>query len=113
MLPLVTQAAAPAFVPAASRPTDPSRYFAPGQTLATRSGRREDGPDLFTAEETPILYLRVMPTRRVEPLKRAEAYDVIRKGPLHLTPSTTTAAAPASKPMSSAPSPSMPPTTTS
>ena len=86
MLPVVAQASAPAFVPAASRPSDPSRYFASGQTLATRSGRREGGPDLFTAEETPILYLRVMPTRRVEQLKRVEAYDLIRKGPLHLNP---------------------------
>lgn len=34
----------------------------------------------------PILYLRVIPTRRVEPLKRVEAYDLIRKGPLHLSP---------------------------
>lgn len=27
-----------------------------------------------------------MPTRRVEPLKRVEAYDLIRQGPLHLNP---------------------------
>lgn len=86
MLPVVAHSASPDFIPTASRPSDPSRYFAPGQTLATRSGRREGGPDLFTAEETPIVYLRVMPTRRVEPLKRVEAYDLISKGPLHLSP---------------------------
>lgn len=86
MLPVVTKAATPAFVSIASRPSDPSRYFTPGQPLATRFGHREDGPDLFTAEETPNLYLRVMPTRSVEPLKRVEALDLIRKGPLHLNP---------------------------
>lgn len=86
MLPAVAETAAPPFVATASRPTDPARYFSPGQRLATRSGRTEDGPDLFTAEETPILYLRIMPTRHVELLKRAEAYDLIRQGPLHLNP---------------------------
>jgi hypothetical protein len=87
MLPLALRAAAPAFTPTPARPSDPSRYFECGQTLATRSrGIRKDAPDIFTAEETPTLYLRIMPTRHVEPLKRVEAYDLIRQGPVFLSP---------------------------
>lgn len=86
MLPKAAQVPSPAFLATTSRPNDPARYFAPSQTLATRAGGVEGGPDLFTAEETPVLYLRIMPTRHVETLKRVEAYNLIRQGPLHLNP---------------------------
>ena len=78
-------AAAP-FQAAASRPGDPSRYFQVGQTLASRTGPFGNGLHSCKAEETPALYLRIIPTKPTVPLTRAEAIDVLRMGPPHLDP---------------------------
>ena len=70
-----------------SRATDAARYYAPGQALFTRrNGQGGVGEQPFTVAETPTLYLRIRPTRPVEPLKRADALNLIRQGPNQLDP---------------------------
>ena len=68
-----------------ARLTDPSRFYAPSQTLYLQRGRL--GKNLaFTVPETPIIYLRVMPTQSTAPLKRADAIDLFREGSNQLNP---------------------------
>jgi hypothetical protein len=67
------------FAETSSRPNDPSRFFQPRRTLAVRG-------EAFIAEETPILYLRVIPTKPTEPLKRAAAISLVRQGSPDLNP---------------------------
>ena len=79
-------AAAPPITPTATRPNDPSRFFAPGQVLALSETGLNSERQKFTSSETPILYLRLIPTKPTQPLKRAEAHNLIREGPLLLNP---------------------------
>jgi hypothetical protein len=75
------------FQEAAARVGDLGRYYARGQVLSVRRGAGH-GPEgqSFYAEETPVLYLRVVPTRSTTALKRLEAVSAIRQGPDHLNP---------------------------
>lgn len=85
MLPLLTPVAA-AFIEAVPRNGDPARYYEPGEVLADRGRSRNGKPDKYTVAETPVLYLRVVPTKPTQALKRLEAVEMVRKGPNHLNP---------------------------
>ena len=80
MLPLLAPAAV-SFTEAPHRNNDPARYFEAGEVLANRGGRRNGKPEVYTVAETPILYLRIVPTKLTQPLKRAEALELVRQGP--------------------------------
>jgi hypothetical protein len=68
-----------AFQPVPHRSGDPSRYFESGEILVQRRLSRigQDSQSL-TVPEGPTLYLRVTPTKLVQPLKRAEAFTLIQ-----------------------------------
>ena len=80
------QPLAATFVETAPRKSDPARYFEPDEVLADRGRPRDGKPDTYTVAETPVLYLRVVPTKPTQLLKRAEAVDMVRDGPNHLNP---------------------------
>lgn len=77
MLPLLAPPPA-SFTEVPPRNNDPARYFEAGEVLANPGGRRNGKPKAYTAAETPILYLRIVPTKPTQPLKRAEALDLVR-----------------------------------
>jgi hypothetical protein len=61
---------------------DPSRFFEKREMLVNRGAQRQ-----FTVPAVPLLYLRLMPGGSPpHPLKRADAYDLIRSGPESLLP---------------------------
>ncbi len=60
---------------------DPSRYFGKGEKLVDRGPNRQ-----LTVPAVPLMYLRIMPAGETAPLKRADALDLIRGGPLRLDP---------------------------
>lgn len=85
IIPLLAPVAA-TFTEATSRKDDPARYFEAGEVLANRGGRRNGNPNVFTVAGTPILYLRIVPARPTQSLRRAEALHLVRQGPDHLNP---------------------------
>ncbi len=60
---------------------DPSRFFEKREILVDRGADTQ-----FTVPVVPLLYLRLMPASSPPPLKRADAYDLVRKGPESLVP---------------------------
>ena len=74
-----------AFVPTPSIEGDRSRYFDLNQPLIERQGH-EDGTHPYHVPQTPLFYLRVMPSQQVPKLKRADAREMIRTAPQDLPP---------------------------
>lgn len=70
-----------ALLPAERETADPSRYFVSGELLVDRGQGRQ-----FAVPGVPLLYLRVIPTTAGTQLRRADAVDLIRQGPVHLDP---------------------------
>lgn len=64
----------------ASVPGDPSRFISFDKPLCNVSGQSLFIPD------GPCIYLRLLPTSRLQPLHRADALQLIRQGPLQLEP---------------------------
>lgn len=60
---------------------DPSRYFDGELALASRNGN-----GFFVSPFQPLVYLRLIPICEAPTLKRAEALELIRRGPVHLEP---------------------------
>lgn len=85
MLPLLSSATS-AFVEAVPRSGDPGRYYEAGETLAERSGHLKSKPTTYSVAETALLYLRIVPTKPTQALKRLEAVEMVRQGPNQLNP---------------------------
>jgi hypothetical protein len=85
MLSLVTPVA-PEFIETVPRNDDPARYYEPAEVLADRGTSPTGKPDTYTAPETPVLYLRVVPTKPTQALKRQKAIGMVREGPNHINP---------------------------
>jgi hypothetical protein len=73
----------PVFEPESSIPGDPSRFVAPGYPLFNYQG--SDAKPFFIPE-TPLLYLRIFPAKRLPPLKRADVYELVKQGLDYLEP---------------------------
>lgn len=71
------------FVPAPSIPRDKSRFATDDQEIVPPQNRNVTK---FFIPETPLLYLRVLPTTQLLPMKRADALRLVRQGPKQLEP---------------------------
>lgn len=75
------------FEPMPANSDNSSRYFPHGLPLATIKGRVPHISDkAFFVPDTPLLYLRLIPTKSMPRLQRAETLELSQQGPVQLVP---------------------------